>query len=138
MDTRDLTRAEEEREMPEKRDIWKEPLRPLTPAEQECYECDGHGFWERIVGSRYCSGLGGPYEPIIKDDECEECDGTGQKVCSEHGQEEVACWVDEPSEVLCEACLEELGTSLEEVKREVIQRAAQDPMIQMSWGREPT
>ena len=121
------------------RDIWKEGIRLLTRKEKACPECDGQGWVEVYLGERMCSGMGGPYEPIEREHQCEECRGEGRELCHEHpGEEVVACWLQEPSETLCESCLEKLGTSLEEVRMEVIQRAAQDPMIQMEWGREPT
>lgn len=120
------------------RDIWEEALRPLTSQEASCPDCHGQGRVEVILGTRYCAGQGGPYEPIMDEEPCGRCLGTGQRICLTHGLVAVACWVREVQEILCDACLQELETSLELVRMEVIQRAAQDLSIQDGWGKEPT
>lgn len=114
------------------RNIWEEGLRPLELDEEACEDCDGQGYFLVRIGERMCSGQGGPYEPVEVERECDSCRGHGIILCHEHGEEVVACWLIEASDVLCESCLEDMGTSLEMVKMEVIQRQCQDPLVQ--WG----
>ena len=42
---------------------------------KDCGECDGHGYFETVVGERQ-PGLGG-IEPIIRVTNCEDCHGEG-------------------------------------------------------------
>jgi|APSaa5957512535_1039671.scaffolds.fasta_scaffold557787_1 hypothetical protein len=72
-------------------------LRPV-----ECGECEG-GIVERIVGTIQSPGLGGPYEPDIREYECEECVGEGMKGCAYCGA--TPAYIFEPTaEPLCEPC----------------------------------
>lgn len=45
------------------------------PAYADCFECDGVGYFERVVGERQ-PGLGG-IKPIIREVSCEDCNGDG-------------------------------------------------------------
>ena len=54
--------------------------------EKPCLECDGEGYWLRVVGEN-TSGLGG-ISPITRTVKCEECGGTGKVECEDEDEGE--------------------------------------------------
>ena len=70
-----------------------------------CPECEGDGYFERIVGEDH-SGMGG-ISPITVEVRCEDCHGEGLKGCAWCG--DTPAFLHDPScDAECLSCREQL------------------------------
>lgn len=97
-------------------------------AYKDCGECDGHGYFETVIGERQ-PGLGG-IEPIIRTTKCEACDGDG---FVEREREEMAEEIERLDEMLRQA---ETARQAYKVQRDTLIKAVVLALTQLTEWEE--